>query len=103
MNEVFRQGETYPTFVHIVRDGYATANSVRQTGRPIGKAGFAFGAYGWSKGGAKAVNEYLDAMKFEIMREPLEAKYRPGEAELEECRQAGKMLAEKALSAAAGN
>lgn len=68
--------------------------------RPVCKAGFAFGSYGWSKGGAKAVQEALEDMKVELLREPLEAQWRPGPQVLEECRQAGRMLAEKALALA---
>ena len=69
--------------------------------RPAGKAGFAFGSYGWGKGGPEAVDECLKAMKWHIMREPLKARYRPGPESLGECREAGKMLAEKALEMSA--
>jgi len=64
--------------------------------RPLCKAGFAFGSYGWSKGGAKAVNDALEEMKFEILREPLETQYRPTAQVLDECRAAGRLLARKA-------
>jgi flavorubredoxin len=67
--------------------------------KPQGKAGFAFGSYGWAKGGAKDVETYLKDMKFEILREPLQVQFVPGEEVLDECRAAGKMLAEKALAA----
>lgn len=69
--------------------------------RPLGKAGFAFGSYGWGRGGPKAVGEYLEAMKWEILREPLRAQYRPTPQLLDECREAGAMLAEKARQMAA--
>lgn len=65
--------------------------------KPLNKAGFAFGSYGWGKGGPEAVDEWLKEMKWEIMREPLKAKYKPTAEVLEECHEAGKMLAEKAL------
>jgi flavorubredoxin len=65
--------------------------------RPLYKAGFAFGSYGWSKGGAAAVQEMLQATKVEILREPLECQWRPTPEVLEECRKAGAMLAEKAM------
>ncbi|MCX7428201.1 MAG: FprA family A-type flavoprotein [Planctomycetia bacterium] len=45
--------------------------------RPVGKAGFAFGSYGWGVGGPEAISEHLAAMKWEIPREPLKARYRP--------------------------
>ena len=69
--------------------------------RPTGKVGLAFGSYGWSKGGAEAVEEYLSAMKWKILREPIRAQYRPTEEVLDECRAAGRMQAEKALEMAA--
>ncbi|MHC4177107.1 MAG: FprA family A-type flavoprotein [Planctomycetota bacterium] len=69
--------------------------------RPVDKAGFAFGSYGWSPGGPKAVDAALRAMKWEILREPITAQYRPTPEILGECAAAGKMLAEKAKQMAA--
>ena len=66
--------------------------------RPTGKAGFAFGSYGWGKGGAEAIDEYLKTMNFEILCEPLKCKWRPGNEALAECRAVGKVLGEKALA-----
>jgi flavorubredoxin len=63
---------------------------------PRGKAGFAFGSYGWSKGGARDVEDYLKAMKFEILRDPLQAQFVPKADALDECRAAGKLLADAA-------
>jgi len=60
--------------------------------RPSGKAGFAFGSFGWMKGGPDSINEYLDKMKWEIVREPLTAQYSPKPKVLEECRAAGEAL-----------
>jgi len=68
--------------------------------KPACKGGLAFGSYGWSKGGARDIEEYLRAMKFEILCEPLQAQFSPDPAMLAECRAAGRMLAEKALAAA---
>jgi flavorubredoxin len=65
--------------------------------KPTGKAGFTFGSYGWSKGGAAAALDYFKAMKWQITREPLEAQYRPTPEDLAACREAGKELAAKAL------
>lgn len=65
--------------------------------RPTGKAGFAFGSYGWAKSGAKDVEEYLKAMKFDLILEPLQAQFVPKADVLEECRQAGRALGEEAL------
>jgi flavorubredoxin len=64
--------------------------------RPVGKVALALGSYGWSRGGPEAVDEYLRAMKWEVPRGPLKAQYRPTPAVLEECREAGRMLAVKA-------
>ncbi len=59
---------------------------------PHGKKGFAFGSYGWSSGGSNDVEDYLRAMKFDILRAPLTCRYLPDEKTLEECRDAGRML-----------
>jgi len=64
--------------------------------KPEGKAGFAFGSFGWGKGGPEAIDEYLDSMRIERIRDPLRSKWRPSEEVLSECREAGKMLAGKA-------
>jgi flavorubredoxin len=62
-----------------------------------GKAGFAFGSYGWGRGGTEAVDQRLHDMGWEILREPLRAKYRPTEEVLAQCREAGRVLGERAL------
>ncbi len=69
---------------------------------PENKFGFAFGSYGWAKkGGQHAVQEYLEQMNVELIRaEPIQAQYAPTEEVLEECRKAGRELAEKAKSVA---
>lgn len=64
--------------------------------RQAGKAGFAFGSYGWGRGGPEAVEEFMKTMKWEILRDPLKAQYRPTAEILDECREAGKLLAAKA-------
>jgi len=69
--------------------------------KPIGKTSLAFGSYGWGKGGPEAVEEYLKAMKWEMLCEPIKAQYRPTSEVLDACREAGKMLAEKAKILAA--
>lgn len=67
---------------------------------PKHKAGFAFGSYGWAPAGQSHLNERLEAMKFEILREPLSAQWRPDESALAECREAGRLLADHAQAAA---
>ena len=64
--------------------------------RPTGKAGLAFGSYGWGLGGPEAVDEWLKTMDWEILRPPIKAQYRPTPAVLDECRAAGVLLAERA-------
>jgi flavorubredoxin len=66
---------------------------------PRGKIAFAFGSYGWGKGGAENVDQQLGNIGWEIICEPIRAKYRPTAAVLDQCRQAGRLLAEKALAA----
>ncbi len=63
---------------------------------PQEKAGFAFGSYGWAPSGPKAVNEYLEEMDVELLREPLTTKWKPDGDVLAECRAAGEMLADRA-------
>lgn len=67
---------------------------------PREKSGFAFGSYGWSSGGSGAVEQYLRDMKVEILRDQLTSRYVPSEKVSEECRDAGRMLAEAALKKA---
>jgi flavorubredoxin len=64
--------------------------------RPTGKAGFAFGSYGWGRGGPEAIEEYMKTMKWEILRDPLKAQFKPTQEILNECRLAGQLMAEKA-------
>ncbi len=64
--------------------------------RPTGKAALAFGSYGWGKGGAEAVDGWLRQNRWEVLAEPIRSKYRPTAEVLDECRAAGKILAEKA-------
>jgi len=68
------------------------------------KAALAFGSYGWGRGAAEKLHEGLGELGWEVLREPLKAQFRPTDQTLAECRQAGRMLAERALQAAqAGN
>jgi anaerobic nitric oxide reductase flavorubredoxin len=61
------------------------------------KAGFAFGSYGWGRGGPEEVEHYLQAMKIELLRPVLKLNYKPSKAGLDECREAGRLLARQAL------
>lgn len=64
--------------------------------RPKNKAGFAFGSYGWGRGGPELIDQWLDDVGWEVLREPLRSHYRPTPETLDECRLAGEILAEKA-------
>ncbi len=64
--------------------------------RPQGKVAISFGSYGWGKGGPEAVDRALRTLQWEILREPLVARYRPTPAVLAECRHAGQLLAQRA-------
>jgi len=66
--------------------------------RSSAKASFAFGSYGWGRGGPEAVDEYLKKMNWDVVREPLKSQFRPNEEILDQCREAGKLLAEKAMA-----
>lgn len=67
---------------------------------PRNKVGLAFGSYGWAPAGPKEVHETLEAMGVEMSGEPLTAQWRPHEEALARCREAGRMLAERAKLAA---
>jgi len=66
--------------------------------KPMHKVGFAFGSYGWSKNGGPAeVEDYLKEMKVELTRPALHVQFVPKADDLEECRAAGRLLAQKAV------
>ncbi len=68
--------------------------------RPLGKAALAFGSYGWGPGGPEAVDAALRRLDWEMLREPLRARYRPTAEILGECRRAGELLADRARALA---
>ena len=65
--------------------------------RPPAKAAVAFGSHGWGRGGADAIDEALRRFPWDILREPIKAQWRPTPDVLDECRQAGNLLAHRAL------
>ena len=65
--------------------------------KPAHKAGFAFGSFGWGRGGPEEVEHYLTSMKIELLRPVLKLNYKPSKAGLDECREAGRLLARQAL------
>lgn len=68
--------------------------------RPVGKAALAFGSYGWGRGGAEAIDQCLKDLKWEVLSNPIKARFRPTPEVLDACRAAGKLLGEKALEMA---
>jgi flavorubredoxin len=67
--------------------------------KPLGKAGFVFGSYGWAPKGVEEVSQYLQAMQVKPVCEPVACRFAPDAATLEKCRVAGRALAEVALKA----
>lgn len=67
--------------------------------KPVGKAGFAFGSFGWASKGAEEVAGYLQAMQVKPVCEPLSCRFAPDAETLAKCRAAGRALAEVALKA----
>ncbi|MFW5692645.1 MAG: FprA family A-type flavoprotein [Thermoguttaceae bacterium] len=64
--------------------------------RPVGKAAMAFGSYGWGKGAPEAIDAWIDRLPWQKVREPLRCQYRPTPDVLDQCRAAGRLLAQKA-------
>lgn len=62
--------------------------------RPSAKKAVAFGSYGWGKGAAKAINEELTKMKFDVL-ESLEMQYVPTKEDLKKCFEFGNKLAKE--------
>jgi len=67
--------------------------------KPVGKAGFAFGSYGWAAKGVEEVAQYLQAMQATPVCEPVSCRFAPDAATLGKCHAAGRALAEIALKA----
>ncbi len=68
--------------------------------KPANKAGFVFGSHGWSRGGPEEVEAILQAMHVELLRPLLKAVYKPTPEILAECHEAGRLLAQRALTVA---
>lgn len=60
--------------------------------KPVGKLGLAFGSYGWSGEAPKLIAEYFEAMKTEMVYDPIRINYVPPLDELKTCFEAGKVL-----------
>jgi flavorubredoxin len=66
--------------------------------KPQNKSVVCFGSYGWAPA-TKELTSYVEAMKLDIMQDPITCKYKPTEEVFEQCREAGRNLAKKALEA----
>jgi flavorubredoxin len=71
--------------------------------RPKPKAGLAFGSHGWGPGGPEAIEAAMRELRWELVREPIRARYRPSPELLTQCRQAGAELAAAAIRRAAAS
>ena len=69
--------------------------------KPVGKTAFAFGSFGWASKGTEEASAYLEAIGCNLLRAPLTVRFRPDEATLDACREAGRELAKVALAAEA--
>jgi anaerobic nitric oxide reductase flavorubredoxin len=63
--------------------------------KPKNKLSLAFGSYGWSGGAVELAAEELKQAGFEPAMENIACQYRPDTAIFDQCRQAGKILAQK--------
>lgn len=63
--------------------------------KPKNKVGWAFGSHGWSGGAAVQVAEALKEVGVELLGTELTCQYRPDEAILKECYQAGQQVARR--------
>lgn len=70
--------------------------------RPRHKASVAFGSYGWGVGGPEAVDQSLRKLDWEVVRDPIRVRNRPTPEILDQCREAGRLLADRARALASG-
>lgn len=66
--------------------------------RPKNKIAAAFGSYGWSGEAVKQINQYLEAMKLEMVDEGLRIQYVPDAAALETCFEYGRKIGKRIIS-----
>ncbi|MDO4551195.1 MAG: FprA family A-type flavoprotein [Planctomycetia bacterium] len=65
--------------------------------RPPIKHTFAFGSYGWGKGAVEEISTWFEKVKWTPIQDPVKCIFRPDADSLEKCREAGRILAQKAL------
>lgn len=61
--------------------------------RPLGKVSVAFGSYGWAPRGIDELERYLDEMRMPRVSPSIACRFRPTMETLEQCRNAGRLLA----------
>ena len=86
-----------PTLNQGIMPRMASALTYLRGLRPTGKTGMAFGSYGWAARGCDELVQYLQAMQIAPLCEPITCRFRPDAATLEKCREAGRLLARKAM------
>lgn len=65
--------------------------------RPQNLIGAAFASYGWSGESLAQINEYLNAMKIELVSDGIKVKFVPTEADLKVCWELGEAIGKKLL------
>ena len=88
-----------PTLNQGIMPRMASALTYLRGLRPSGKTGMAFGSYGWAPRGIDELAQYLQAMQVTPLCDPITCRFRPDAAMLEKCREAGRLLARKAMAA----
>ena len=66
--------------------------------KPAGKKALAFGSYGWASKGAQEAETYLKAFGCELLTPAITCRFAPDAETLDKCREAGRLLAQAALS-----
>jgi len=62
------------------------------------KTALAFGSSGWGPGGAEQIDKWFEEMQWETVTAPIRSRWRPTQGIKEQCFEAGKLLAHKALT-----
>ena len=81
-----------PTHNNSIMPGVADMLTYMKGLRPQCKMGAAFGSFGWSGEGARAIQEWLEKMGFELPIDPVSCNFVPKKDALEQCFEAGKTV-----------
>ena len=66
------------------------------------KSAFAFGSCGWAHAGVDQLVRFIEELQWTVVHEPIKTKFRPSDAVLKTCRDAGRLLAQRAASVKSG-